>query len=45
MVESSQFAKRAEENRQKGEAALKGSFFGNFTKSKSDRQDDAIEFF
>ena len=42
MVESSQFAKRAEENRQKGEAALK---FGNFTKSKSDRQDDAKEFF
>ena len=37
MVESSSFAKRAEENRMKGEAALKGSFFGNLTKSKADR--------
>jgi alpha-soluble NSF attachment protein len=33
------FAKRAEEFRQKGEAALKGSFFGNMFGSKADRVD------
>jgi len=31
--------------RKKGEAALKGSFFGNLMKGKTERQDDAKEFF
>ena len=40
------FGARAEENRKKGEAALKGTFFANmFWQSKQDRKDDAIEFF
>lgn len=40
------FGARAEENRKKGEAALKGTFMGNmFWTSKQDRKDDAIEFF
>lgn len=39
------FAKRAIENKQKGEAALKGSFFGNMMKGKGERMDEAKEFF
>ena len=40
------FSARAEENRKKGEACLKGSFFGNmFWTSKQDRKDEAMEFF
>ena len=40
------FAARAEENKKKGEAALKGTVMGNlFWTSKQDRKDDAIEFF
>lgn len=42
---SSGFAKRAEENKQKGEAALKGGFFSNLTKSKEIRMDEAKDFF
>lgn len=39
------FAKRAEENKAKGEAALKGSFFGNLMKGKAERLEEAKEFF
>jgi len=41
MVElgASGFAKRAEENRAKAEAALKGGFFSNMFGSKNDRLD------
>ncbi len=43
---STNFGAKAEENKKKGEAALKGTFFGNmFWQSKQDRKDDAIEFF
>ena len=43
---SPDFGKRAEENKKKGEAALKGTVLGNmFWTSKQDRKDDAIEFF
>lgn len=47
MVElgESGFAKRAAEFKAKGEAALKGGFFSNLTKSKSDRMDEAKEYF
>ena len=40
------FGARAEENRKKGDAALKGTVMGNlFWSSKQDRKDDAIEFY
>lgn len=39
------FAQRAEENKQRGEAALKGSFFSNLTKGKAERMEDAKGFF
>lgn len=47
MVElgGSGFAKRGDDFRQKGEAALKGGFFSNMFGSKTERVDQALEYF
>ena len=39
------FVVKAAELRSKGDAALKGSFFGNFFASKQDRKDEAKELY
>ncbi len=47
MVDSSQstFAVKGAQLLQKGDAALKGSFFGNLMKGRAERCDEAKEFY
>jgi hypothetical protein len=45
MVESSNFAAKAEQLKAKGDKALKGSFFGNLLSGKAERADEAKELY